>query len=224
MRAATEVLVAPAMPQVNLLPGDVRQARTLGFVRRWLLVSAGVTALAVGTVAGVAELQGQTARSELAQAEAETASMAAEQRPLVDVTTVRSELETLTSARSYGLAPEILWADYLGAITAVTPAGVGIMTLTYSGATPLSGAAVSADPLIRTGVGTLTLTALAAELPDTAAWADALDALPGLRDVRVVTSTRNTLGPSFSYEFTVSVVVDDGALAHRFDATTEEPS
>ncbi|GAA2723707.1 PilN domain-containing protein [Cellulomonas aerilata] len=221
MRARTATLAAPARPQVNLLPGDVRQARTLGVVKRWTLVSSGVTLLAIGTVAAVAQLQTQIADSELAQADAESAGIVAEQRPFARITSLRAELETLRSARDHGVAQEILWSDYLGAITAVTPPGVGISTLDYTGATPLAAAPGSADPLVVAGIGAITFTALAADVPDTAAWADALDAVPGFRDVRVTTVDRADKGGDLRYEMTGTIQVDDAALAHRFDPQPE---
>jgi Tfp pilus assembly protein PilN len=224
MRNDSAVLVAPALPQVNLLPGDVRQARTLGAVKRWLLVSAGVTAVAVGTVAGVAHLQGQSAASDLAQAEAEFASLQVEQGPFSQVTDVRAELERLRSARDFGVRQEILWSVHLGAVSAVTPPGVGIVTLDYQGATPLAAAPASTDPLIVSGLGTLSFTALAADLPDTAAWSDALETVPGLRDARVTAMNRADAGGRFRYEISGTIQVDERALAHRFDTQSEGDS
>jgi hypothetical protein len=221
MKAAPTVLVAPALAQVNLLPGDIRQARTLGAVKRWLAASVGVTALAVGTVAAVAQLQVQAADSELAEADAASATMVVEQRPLAEVTTVRAQLETLRSARAFGLGPEILWSDYLGAIAAVTPPGVTIATLDYLGASPATAAQASTDPLVATGIGTVTFTAHAAAVPDTAAWADALEALPGFRDVRVSTADLEPGADSLDFRLTGTIQVDTGALAHRFDTDTQ---
>ncbi len=224
MKAGAAVLQAPALPQVNLLPGDVRQARTLGVVKRWVAVSAGVTVLAVGTVAALAQLQVQDAESQLARANAESAAMLAEQRPLAQVTGTRDQVSALTGARSYALGQEILWADYLGAISMVIPPGVGITNLDYAGGTPLTAAPVSADPLVPSGLGTITFTALGREVQDTAAWADALESLPGLRDARISGMVRDARGGDFQYEFTGTIQVDSGALAHRFDAQPEGDS
>jgi hypothetical protein len=224
MTGATAMLDAPALPQVNLLPGEVRQARTLGVVKRWFAVSAGVTVLALGTVAGVAHLQVQDADAQLAQAEAEAAEMLAEQRPLAEVTGIRDEVGALSSARAFALGHEILWSPYLGAIAAVTPPGVGISTLDYAGASPLSPVQTSGDPLVRPALGTLTFTALGAQVQDTAAWADALESLPGLRDARVTGTLRDDQGGAFRYEFTGTIQVDEAALAHRFDTEPEGDS
>lgn len=224
MKGGAAVLAAPALAQVNLLPGDVRQARALGTVKRWLLATGGVTVLAIGTVAGVAHLQTQIAGSQLAQAEAEFAGLQAEQGPLVEVTQIRAERETLRSALAGAMAPEVLWSDYLGAVTAVTPPGVGLITLDYQGAGPLTAAPEAGDPLVSSGVGTLTFTGLAADLPDTAAWADALESVPGLSDVRLRNTTRAAQGGRFSYTISGTIQVDAGALAHRFDPQSEGTS
>jgi hypothetical protein len=224
MKPDAAVLAAPALPQVNLLPDDIRRARTLGTVKRWLGLGVGLTALSVGLVAGLAHLQTQAAQSELAQADAEAAGLLAQQRPFAQVVPVRSELESMRAARSFGLAQEISWSDYLGAISAVTPPGVGISSLEYVGATPLAVAPASADPTIPAGVGALTFRAVADDLPDTAAWADALEALPGLRDVRVSTAARADEDGASRYDLTGTVQVDQGALAHRFDSQPEGDS
>jgi Tfp pilus assembly protein PilN len=221
--AASAALAAPAMPQVNLLPTEVRQARALGVVKRWLVASVGVTALAVGTVAAVAQLSQQDAASQLAQADAEAAGLLAEQRPYTEVTAVRAELESVRAARGYALGGEILWSDYLGAFEAVAPAGVKIHTLDYAGATPVTAAPTSGDPSVAPGVGTLTFTAQATSLTDTADWADALDAVPGFADVRMTTTTLADVA-TVRYEFTGTIQVEAAALAHRFDTETEGDS
>lgn len=224
MRGATPTLAAPAWPQVNLLPPEIREARTLGVVKRWMLVSVGVTTVAVGTVAGVAQVLVAEANAQLVEAEAETAALLAENQPLGEVVRVQGELETVRTAREYGLATEILWSDYLGAITAVLPPGVRVTTLDYTGQTPLTAAAPSADPLIPAGIGAVSFTALSADLPDVAAWADALDDLPGFRDVRVKTTELQHRGSGLEYSVSGTIQVDDGALAHRFSTQAEDQS
>jgi hypothetical protein len=223
MSAAAVALAAPALPQVNLLPAEISEARTLGVVKQWLVVSLGVTALAVGTVAAVAQLRVQDAAAQLSQANAETAGLLAAQRPFGEVTAVRTELESVRSARSFALGTEILWSDYLGAVEAVTPDGVTIQTLDYSGATPLVTAPVPSDASVDTGVGTLSFTAQAEGLTDAADWADALDAVPGFDDVRVTTAALSD-PTADRYTLTGTIQVDEAALAHRFDTDPEGDS
>jgi hypothetical protein len=143
---------------------------------------------------------------------------------LKQVTGLRAELETMRTAQAFGLTTEVLWSEYLGAVTAVTPGGVGIVSLEYRGATPLNAPPSPNDPLVPRGLGTLSFSALAAEVPDTAAWAEALDRVPGFRDVRVASTTRSDEGGRFRYEFSGTIQVDDGALAHRFDTQSEGDS
>jgi len=224
MKAAGAVLTAPALPQVNLLPAEVRDARTLGVVKRWMVAAVGVTAFAVVTGAAVVHLETQAAASELAQAEAEGAQLAAQRLPFEEVTTVRTDLETAQAARAFALADEILWADQLGAIVAATPAGVGITSMDYIGQTPLVAPTSSTDPLRTTGLGELTFAALAQGVPDTAAWADALESVPGFSDARIdaVALSQDTLPRGFRYEVTGSVRVGADALSHRFDVPEEK--
>lgn len=218
MRTPTTVLAAPARAQVNLLPIEVRQARTLGVVKRWVAASAGLTVFAVGTVAAVGHVHTQIAAAELSQADAETAQLLAEQRPYVEVTAVRTELETVTAARAYALSHEILWGDYLGALVAVTPDGVAISSMDYRGATPLAAAPTSLDPLVSPGVGTVSFTAMAREVPDTATWAEAIDAVPGFGDARVDAVGLSATPGDHPYEVTGTFQVDAAALSHRVHA------
>jgi hypothetical protein len=224
MRAATSQ-VAGTLPQVNLLPDDVRQARTLGVVKRWVAASVGLTVFAVGTVAAVAQVQAQTAEAQLSQADAETAQLLAQQQPYAEVTTVRTEVDTVTAARRFAFAHEVLWSDHLGALVAVTPDGVGISSIAYRGATPLSAAPGSTDPLVDAGIGTVTFTAFARDVPDTAAWADAIDAVPGFDDARIdAVAVGQNATADFRYEVSGTFQVDAGALSHRFDAQPEGTS
>jgi Tfp pilus assembly protein PilN len=225
MRGGAEVMSAPVLAQVNLLPHEVREARTLGVVRRWIFASTGVTAVAVVTIVAVAHVQTSIAGSELAQAQAETTALLTQQRPYAEVNTVRTELESARAARAYALADEILWSDYLGALVAVTPDGVGIASMDYHGTTPLTSAPPSTDPLVDAGVGTLTFTAFARDVPDTAAWADALEGVPGFDDPRIdAVSLAEAAVGGRAYEVTGTVQLDDAAFSHRFDPSPEERS
>jgi len=216
MKTSTATLTAPSLPQVNLLPPEIRQARRLGVVKRWVLVSAGVTALGVGTVAGVAQVMLADAEAQLVEADTETASLLAESQPFSEVVTVRDDLRTAQTARDHAVSTEILWSDYLGAVVGALPPGVRITSLDYAGRTPLAMAPTSPDPLLQSGLGVVSFTALAADLPDTAAWADGLDAVPGFSGVRVGMVELAHRGSALEYGISGTIQVDDGALAHRF--------
>ncbi len=226
MKAPTAAVIAPVFAQVNLLPKEIVQARSLGVAKRWMLASAGVTALAVGAVAAVAQVQTQAAESGLTQADAETAALLAQHGPFQEVTTVRAELDTVRQARAFALADEILWSDYLGALVAVTPDGVGLSSVDFLGATPISAVQSSSDPLVGAGVGTLTFTALARDVPDTAAWAEALDAVTGFGDTRIDSVMLSPTGSAGALPYVVSgtIQVDATAYSHRFDTQPEGDS
>ena len=71
----------------------------------------------------------------------------------------------------------------------------------------------------------MTFTAFAREVPDTAAWADALDAVPGFADARIdAVAVGVTATADFRYEVSGTFQVDAGALSHRFDAQPEGTS
>lgn len=223
MNARGSDLAAPARPQVNLLPAEIVQARSLGVVKRWMLASAGVTAVAVVTVIAVAQVQTQIAESQLSRAEAETGALIVQQRPFAEVTAVQSQLDTLEAAQVAAFGQEILWSDYLGALVAVTPDGIGIASIDFRGATPSAPAPASTDLLVPAGVGTLSFTAAARDVPDTVAWTEALDSVGGFSHARLTTVTLGAADspPGLPYAVTGTVQVDDHAYSHRFDTRPE---
>ncbi len=221
MKRGTAAVAAPTSPQVNLLPEEIRARRTLGTVKRWATGSLAATALVVGAVTAAAVVERGIADSELAQADAETTALLTQQRPFSEVTTVRAEVASVAEARAAALAGEVLWSGYLDALVAMTPDGVRISGLDYLGASPTAPAPASADPLVDAGLGTLTFTAVAREIPDTATWADALETVPGLSDARISSARLGDAGNAeFRYTVTGSVQVDAAALSHRFDTAT----
>ena len=225
MKRGTASLGAPLLPQVNLLPEEIRTRRTLGTVRRWTAASLAATALVVAAATGAAVVERGIAEDELAQADAETTQLIAQQQPFSDVTTVRTEVASVTDARAAVLAGEILWSAYLDAFVAMTPDGVRISGLDYLGATPVAPAPAPADPLVAAGVGSLTFTAVAREIPDTATWAEALETVPGYSDARISSAElTDHAGGEFRYTVTGSVQVDVAALSHRFDSTSDGDS
>ena len=134
--------------------------------------------------------------------------------------------QAVTAALSFAMADDILWADQLGALVAATPPGVGITGLDYLGASPLTAVEASTDPLVTTGVGRISFTALAEDVPDTVAWAEALNAVPGFSGARISNARMSDepLPRSFRYQVTGTIEVDSEALSHRFDAQPEERS
>ncbi|QGQ19371.1 fimbrial assembly protein [Cellulomonas sp. JZ18] len=206
----------PAVPQVNLLPPEYTQRQRLrGLKRRLLAVLVGVVAFAVvGYGAAVVSLN--DARAEQTRAEDETTRLLQEQAKYSEVPQVLAELDRATAARTLGMSTEILWAPYLRAVGTVMPEGVGLTAFAMDGATPMLAPGAPASPLDDPSVATLTFTAKASQLVDTAAWTDALNAVPGFHGAWVSSATVEEFDGQPVYGYTSRVLVSADAYADRF--------
>ncbi|WP_426592047.1 PilN domain-containing protein [Cellulomonas sp. McL0617] len=218
-RSSAASVLNGSLPQVNLLPPEVRAARGLQRTKRWLLVSLGVTVVVCAGALGLSLISSATAKSELSDAQNETSRLNAEQAKYAEVPQVLGALSSATSARALGMSTEVQWKPYLDAITAVLPAGVSIDSWGMSGATPMVLAPPPTDPLQQASVGQVTFTARSLTVPDSSAMVDALNSIPGFQDAWV-SSVSVGDGEGGAY-FTVSatVQVSDAAYSKRFTST-----
>jgi len=206
------------MPQVNLLPPEVRAARGLRVLKRWLLlVLALVVVLSAMGFAGSLLIK-SAAEDDLAQAQTETSRLELEQQKYAEVPQVLNEVQAVTSARQLGMSTEVQWKSYLGAITAVLPSGVSIDSLAFTGATPMAPVAPTANPLNAPSVGQIQFTARSQSVPDTAALIDALDSIPGFADAFVSSTTVTSNTALTYYTVAATVQVTSAAYDHRFAA------
>lgn len=206
-----------AMPQVNLLPPEIRARRALARVKRRAF--AGVAAALVLVLAGYgwSALQVQNAQSELEIAQLETARLTQQQQEYAEVPVVLAHLGTLESARSFGMSTEVVWTPYFEAVFAVMPADFVLTSISLAGATPMLAAVPATDPLQAGSVSTLTFTGRSATVPVVADWIDALDSIPGFGDAWVSAAAAGSKeGVGDHYEVTSTVQVDATAYANRF--------
>lgn len=214
---------AGGLPQVNLLPPEVRSARGLKVVRRWLAFGLVAVAVALGGVYALSLIERGTAEEERAEAQAETVSLQAEQERFAEVPVVLAALSEAALARRVGMSTEVTWKPYIDAITAVLPPNVSIDSILMSSATPIMLAAPPESPLFSPNVGQLSFTGRTVTVPDTAAWMDALDSIPGFSDAWVSASILSDEEGVLYYAVTATVRVTESAFAQRFpENETEE--
>ncbi len=218
MSAREQGLGAPALPQVNLLPPEVRVARTVSRVKQWMGVSIVIALLAVAAAYFLAADDLSTAQRERETSQRGTDQLLAEKQNYREVPVVLAALEDAQSARFLGFSAEVLWADYLGAIEAVLSPGMSIDTASVAVVT-------TADveiPFEERAWYTLTFAGRSTTVADIPDWIDGLDALPGLSGARMdVASITGDDAVSY-YEVTTSVRVTSGAMASRFIAVLED--
>lgn len=211
----------PKLPQVNLLPPEIRQARALQPFKRWFVISAVLALVVVAGAYVLGTIARSNAQAELDAANEETTRLLAEQQKYAEVPKVTSAIENALRARRAGMSTEVLWADYLSAIQAVIPEGVSIQTLTVDPVRPSA-----QDPLETPALARVTFTTLALTPPDVTEWMRNVDAIPGFSDARVTSVTVRGGTPEGDedapdeqyFEATTTALVTVDALSHRFDA------
>lgn len=215
-RASGPGLGASSLPQVNLLPPEVRAARGLVNVKRWLAIALVIVVVAIGLVYVLAMLARNSAENTLATEQARTAELQTEVAKYDEVPRVLANLARTKDALQLGTSTEIQWKSYLDAITAVLPEGVSIDSFIVSQTTPWMAAVGPQDPLVTPGVANISFTVRATTLPNTAAWLDALDAIPNLSSptLSMASLTAETGEPYFA--ITTNVQVDATAVVPRF--------
>ena len=137
MSTRSQAAMAPLLPQVNLLPPEIRAARGLTRVKRWLALVVLLALLVAAGLVLLAMMAQQSADAELAVQQQETERLMSEQARYTEVPVVLGALDRARTAREVGMSTEILWRPYLNAIAATAPEGVRIENLRYQGSTPM---------------------------------------------------------------------------------------
>lgn len=222
--AAAPRTVALGLPQVNLLPPEIRSTRALATVKRWLVIALVIVVALVGAVYAFALIDRGSASNELVEADAETVRLRAEERKYAEVPQVLDAISSTTTARSVAMGDEVLWKGYIDAIAAVLPADVSIDSFQVSGPSPLSSAAGVSNPLDTASVGAITFVARSRTVPKTADWLDALGTVPGFTSPWASTLALAEIEGSVYYSVSMTVDLTDVVFAHRFDAAAQEDS
>lgn len=210
-------VAAWALPQVNLLPPEIRSRRTLRRVQARLALGLVLVLLVAGLGTVAVMFDEQNAQEELAAQEAEVDKLTAEQATYAEVPLTKSQIARAEAARAYGMSTEVLWVDFLRAIQAVVPPGVTVETLTINAPSPVVPAATVMDPLAGASIGSITFVGRSATLPDVAAWLDGLNTVPGFSNAAFSSAEVADADGAVTYELTSTVQIDETIFAHRFD-------
>jgi Tfp pilus assembly protein PilN len=217
-------LLAPALPQVNLLPPEVYAARTLSRVKRWLAFVVVLALLIAAGIVVLGMLTEQAAEDELATEQLRTETLLEEQKQYAEVPFVLSQLDNIRAARELGMSTEVLWRDYVAAIAATAPQGMSIDTVNILASSPMELPPAPMTPLDEEAVGTITFTARSLTVPDTAQWVEGLAAVPGLTNAWFSSATIAEEEELAYYSVSGTVQITTEARADRFveaEAATE---
>jgi Tfp pilus assembly protein PilN len=224
------------VPQVNLLPSEILDARRFRTLQRRLAV----VALSVVVLCGLGVVRSQvgvvSARHDLGTIQVEGARLRAQQARYADVPTALAELDRVKAARETALATDVAWYQFLTDLAVNTPAGTQLTSVTIA----MDGRSSAADSLLTpAGLGTVTLQGTALKFPDVAAWLEAVDRVHGLAGSGLSSAVRegggtgsSGTGPSGTgssgtgshgtgalsgITFNGTAVIVPAALSHRYD-------
>jgi Tfp pilus assembly protein PilN len=210
-------LILGGEPRVNLLPPEVAEQARDRLLRRKLLLATAGTVLLVLLGIGGAGLYTTNSTSKLADAQAETANLLAEQSQYVAVRQVQAQVDTAHAARAVGGWADIDWKAYLQGVRAALPADVGIDAVTVDSTSPLTVYPQPTAPLQNARVATLTVTLASPGLPTVPQWLEQLQGLPGMADVA---AGAITTGETPGYTVVVTMHINADAFSGRFLDTT----
>lgn len=210
--------IITGLPQVNLLPPEVRAARGLQSIKRWLVIALLVVVVLCALAWMYAQSVASNAQADLEAAQSETARLTQEQAKYAEVPKVKAQLADAQLALQIGGSTDVAWRAYFDAIAAVLPDDVSIDTFGVTGATPMAAPEPSTDPLQAPSVGQIAFGARSAAVPDSAALVEALNSIPGFSDAfvtSVAVTEDDVSGVFYGIQATVQFTAD--AYSHRFD-------
>lgn len=220
MSARAQAVMAPLLPQVNLLPPEVTAARGLARTKRWLALVVVLALVAAVGLVGKAILDQRDADEQLANARADTQRLLAQQAQYAEVPIAQAALERARSARALGMSTEVFWRPYFDAINAVRPEGWRIEEMKAVSATPMLLAQAPVDVLTDQGATIITFTAQASVVPDISAWLRGLARIPNFTDAWFSDAMLKDDQGTAMYQVTGTVVLSFDAYEERYSLET----
>jgi len=219
-RARASAPTSYGLPQVNLLPPEVSAARALRHVKQWLAVSLLIVLAVLVAGYAFAALSLKAANDDFTDAQAESVTLKSQEKQYADVLPVLSGIQRTKDARTLVMGPEVLWRPYLDAVAAVLPEHASVRTFSVSTAASAA-AAPALSSLTPNGVANITFTARVSTLPDSAAWIDALNSVPGFYGTSTSTDQLGEENGVVFYTVSTIVQVDASTFANRFPAAAD---
>jgi len=211
---------AKSLPRVNLLPPEIHEAAKFRKLQL-AMAGAGVAAFAVVGLLTFNAHHGVTqAKTDLASAQSEQATLQSQLAGLQSVRDVYSQVAAKKAMLRQALGSEIRWSYYLTDLSLKVPQNVWLTNLTAS-EQATGAAAAGAAPggsLVPAGVGTINFSGVAFSHDDVATWLDTLAKERGFTNAYFSNSTKASIGPREVVDFSSSVTLTQAALSGRYTA------
>jgi len=215
-----------SVPRVNLLPAEILERRAFRVIQKVLagvvlatlvLIAGGYAMARISVIAADQSRQDAVGRSQLLNRQKEQ---------YAEVPMWQDSLANATTARNQAMVRNVDWAGFLDDLAASTPAGVTLTSVTVSmpdGKTlGLLGDLVAPDPLLNSGIGTISVSGTTTSYPTVAAWLRSFTAMKGV-DISILNNATRADPQSAvpSIQFTTQIVVSKALLATAYPDSTE---
>lgn len=181
------------LPQVSLLPAEVRLAGSAAHHRRRLVAAVVVALVVAGAGIALASNVEQGADGRLAQATAQSAVLGTQLAKFDDVRALQQRIARGDAALEVGGATTIDWDQQIRDIEADKPAGYTVTGIDASGASPLIDFAQGSTLVEQRRAATVILTLRTGTVGDEfSAWLQQIRTLPACADVSGATSVDTT--------------------------------
>jgi hypothetical protein len=213
----------PGVPRVNLLPPEVREARELHVVQRWLGIGlVGVLALC-GLAWGGAIVLKSDAEGDLELEQARTAQIAAQTLQYNELQTTVQELDRAADLRRIAMTTDVEWSQYLLYLAVTAPEGMRFESVQLDAASVIGTTDQTAPQEAETdGFGTVSVVGRAPTLPDTSTWIEQVQTIPGVVDVAVSSAAYAGEEGSVFYRVQLTATLTEDAMSERYDDTQTE--
>lgn len=204
---------------VNLLPASARAAEELRILRSKLVLAMIVFVAVLALVCGYSVIAQSQAKHAVDLASDESDRLQSEVERYADISALRSDISQAETAVQAGMGTEITWVDLIAKIEAALPSEGTITSFSATAVTPMDGSGFTAtSPLATQGIGSIEFSMQLSSLPDTAAWLEALNGIPGFMDAVFGSATLNTAddGGASYYTVSSSVVINVEALSRAY--------
>lgn len=191
------------VPQVSLLPSEVRQAGAAATQRRKLIALVAVFAVAGAAAVAVANHSATTAQARLAATTQQAQILSAQVAKFGDVRDLESRIAVGRAGVTVGSSTMIDWNAQIDAIESEMPSGYTVTDISANGATPFAAYPQGLNLLEPTRVATIQLTVTSPTVGDEfSKWYRSLRDIPAYADA-TATTVYDTSTSLWSIDLTV---------------------
>jgi len=215
------------VPKVNLLPPEILQARRFRVVQRVLAAVVLATLVLIGAGYSWAKIDQGNAQEALDDAAGQSALLNRQKSQYAEVPLWQQALANAKMARAEAMARDIDWPTFLEDLSATTPSGVTLKTVSVSlpdgGGLGQVGTVEAPDDLVSAGIGTVIISGTADSLPVVATWLRNFTAMKGLDLALLDQAVQDPeAAPSVKIAFSSRIVITPTMLTHAGPQATEK--